>query len=88
MKQTWVYLENIVLFSFSLSRLLFAQRIFRFYVKAEVTFPPNYLCIVFWPEVFLCQKEESFSDSSAEADTSSSYDITVSGKVRKGQMSS
>ena len=76
------------MFSFSLSRLLFAQRIFRFYEKAEVTFPPNYLCIVFWPEILLCQKEEAFSDSSADADAdvSSSSDVTVSGKEQKGQL--
>ena len=32
-----VYLENNVIYSFILSGLLFAQRIFRFYEKAEVT---------------------------------------------------
>jgi hypothetical protein len=42
-----IFLQNNVIFSFILSGLLFAMRIFRFYEKAEVTLPPNYLGIGF-----------------------------------------
>ena len=58
-----VYLENNVIYSFILSGLLFAQRIFRFYEKAEVPLLPNYLGIGFWPDAFLCQKFFRFEKS-------------------------
>ena len=51
-----LYLQNNVVYSFSLSRLLCAQRILRFYEKTEVPLLPNYLGIGFWPDDFLCQK--------------------------------
>ena len=50
-----LYLQKIVVYSFSLGRLLFAQSILRFYEKAEVPLPPN-IRIGFWPDAFLCQK--------------------------------
>jgi hypothetical protein len=42
-----IFLQNNVIFSFILSGLLFAMRIFMFYEKAEVTLLPNYLGIGF-----------------------------------------
>ena len=52
-----VYLQNNVVYSFSLSRLLCAQRILSFYEKTAVTLPPNYLGIGIWTDDFLCQKK-------------------------------
>ena len=49
-----ISLKNKVIFSFILSGLLFSQRIFRFYEKAEVTLLSNYLGIGFWADAFLC----------------------------------
>ena len=43
-----LYLQNYVVYSFNLSRVLIAQRILRFYEKTAVTLLPNYLGIGFW----------------------------------------
>ena len=71
-----LYLQNNVVYSFSLTRLLFAQRIFRFYEKAEVPLPPNYLGIGFWPDAFLCPKSSSEDSKSEDTDTSTSSAVT------------
>ena len=58
-----ISLKNKVIFSFILSGLLFAQRIFRFYEKAEVTLPPNYLGIGFWLSTFVALCLENDEDN-------------------------
>ncbi len=45
-----LHLQKNVVYSFSLSRLLSAQRIFRLYDKTEVPLLPNYLYIDLRPD--------------------------------------
>ena len=83
-----VYLENNVIYSFSLSGLLFAQCIFRFYEKAEFLFFPTILALAFGL-MLSCAKSSSddsssSADTSSDTDTSSSSTVTLSGKVQKG----
>ena len=48
-----LYLQNNVIYLFSLSRLLCPQRILRVYGKNEVPPIPNYLGIGFWLKLFM-----------------------------------
>jgi hypothetical protein len=74
-----LYLQNNVVYSFSLSRLLCAQSILRFYEKTAVTLPPNYLGMGLGLLLSCSDKDDSSSSES-----SSSSAVTVTGKVQKG----
>ena len=83
-----LYIQNNVVYSFSLSKLLCAQSIFRFYEKTEVPLLPNYLGIGFWFDAFCAKNSSEDSSSSAATSSSEQTDIssakTLSGKVQKG----